>query len=133
MDKDRIVFFDGVCNLCNRSVQFIIRRDKKNKFRFASLQGKAGQAFLRRSNLPASAYNSFILTEDDKVFTRSTATLRVARNLPGAWKLLYAFIIVPPFIRDAVYNWIARNRYKWFGKKDECMIPSPGMKERFLD
>jgi predicted DCC family thiol-disulfide oxidoreductase YuxK len=129
---DNIILFDGVCNLCNRSVQFIIKRDKKKLFRFASLQGETGQEILRRFGLPADDLNSFIFLENDKIYTRSTGALRMLKALGGGWKLLYGFIIVPRFIRDAVYNWIARNRYKWYGKKDECMIPTPALKERFL-
>jgi predicted DCC family thiol-disulfide oxidoreductase YuxK len=128
-----IVLFDGVCNLCNRSVQFIIKRDKKKQFRFASLQGRAGQQFLQQFNLPANDFNSFVLVENSKVYTRSTAALRMFRKLGGGWTLLYAFIIIPPFLRNAVYDWIARNRYKWYGKREECMVPSPELRERFLE
>jgi predicted DCC family thiol-disulfide oxidoreductase YuxK len=128
-----IIYFDGVCNLCNRSVQFIIKNDKKKIFRFASLQGKGGQQMLRKAGLPLDDLNSFILQEGDKIFTRSTAALRMFRKLPGGWKLFYGFMILPRFIRDGVYKWVARNRYRWFGKKDECMVPGPGVKERFLD
>ena len=133
MEKNKIVLFDGVCNLCNNSVQFIIKRDKKKQFRFASLQGNYGQAFLKKYNLPSDTFNSFILLEDDKVYTRSTGALRMLRHLAGGWSLFYGFIILPKVIRDGVYNWVARNRYKWFGKRDECMIPTPELKERFLD
>ena len=132
-DQRNIILFDGVCNLCNTSVQFVLKRDKKKRFLFASLQGKAGQEILKQFNLPADIFNSFILLEGNRVYTRSAAALRVARLLSGGWKLLYSLIIVPKFIRDAVYNWIARNRYKWFGKREECMIPTPELKERFLD
>ncbi len=128
-----IILFDGICNLCNQSVQFIIKRDTKQKFLFASLQGKKGQEILERYQLPATAFNSFILLENDKLYTRSTAVLRVVKMLGGGWKLLYGFIIIPKFIRDPLYNLIARNRYKWFGKKEECWVPAPQLKERFLD
>jgi predicted DCC family thiol-disulfide oxidoreductase YuxK len=128
-----IVLFDGVCNLCNRIVQFIIKRDKKKQFLFASLQGKKGQEILKKFNLPVNDFNSFIILEGDKIYTRSIAALRMVRKLGGGWKLFYVFIILPRFIRDAVYNWIARNRYKWYGKRDECMVPTPELKERFLD
>jgi predicted DCC family thiol-disulfide oxidoreductase YuxK len=133
VEKNKIVLFDGVCNLCNSSVQFIIKRDKKKQFRFASLQGNYGQAFLKKYNLPADNFNSFILLEDDKVYTRSTGALRMLKHLGGGWNMFYGFIILPKFIRDGVYNWVARNRYKWFGKRDECMIPTRDLKERFLD
>ena len=128
-----IILFDGVCNLCNRSVQFIIKRDKLKKFRFASLQGKTGQAILEQFNLSKDAYNSFILVDKEKVYTRSAAALEVFKRLGGAWKLLYALVIVPKFIRDGLYNWIARNRYKWYGKKEECMVPTPELKNRFME
>jgi len=134
MQTDRlIILFDGVCNLCNRGVQFIIKKDKKKKFLFASLQGKTGQELLKKIELPSSVFNSFILIDGDKIYTRSTAALRIAKQLPGGWKFFYGFMIIPGFIRNAVYNWIARNRYKWFGERDECMIPTPELKERFLD
>ena len=128
-----IVLFDGVCNLCNSSVQFIIKRDKKKQFLFASLQGQTGQEVLEKFNLPANNFNSFILVEGDNVYTRSTAVLRMLKKLGGGWRLFYGFIIIPKFIRNAVYNWIAKNRYKWYGKRDECMIPTPELKERFLE
>ena len=128
-----IVLFDGVCNLCNRSVQFIIRHDKKKKFLFASLQGQKGQEVLQQFHLPANELNSFILLEGDRIYTRSTGALRVLKHLGGGWSLLYAFIIIPAFIRHGVYNWIARNRYKWFGKKEECWVPTPDLRNRFLD
>ena len=132
MDPKPIVLFDGVCNLCSGSVQFILKRDKNNLFQFASLQSKPGQEYLKKFNLPADTFNSFVLVEGDKIYTRSTAALRIARNLKG-WKWLYGFRIVPKFIRDAVYNLIAKNRYRWFGKKDECWIPTPELKSRFLE
>ena len=128
-----VVLFDGVCNFCNHIVQFIIKRDKKKQFLFASLQGRTGQEILKKFNLPSNDFNSFILAEGDHVYTRSTAVLRMLKKLGGGWKLLYAFIIVPKFIRNAVYNRIAKNRYKWYGKRDECMVPTPELKERFLE
>ena len=127
-----IIFFDGVCNLCNSSVQFVIKRDKEGKFRFASLQSGAGQEMLLQNQLSQNDFNSFLLYEDGKLYTRSTAALRVLSQLKG-WKWAGVFQWVPPFIRNAVYNLVARNRYKWFGKKDECMIPTPELKSRFLD
>lgn len=129
----KIILFDGVCNLCNSSVQFIIKKDKKKQFRFASLQGKFGQEILKKYNLPADNFNSFILLDDEKLYTRSTGALRMLKHLGGGWSLLYGFIIFPAFIRDAVYNWVAQNRYKWFGKKDECWLPTKELKERFLE
>jgi predicted DCC family thiol-disulfide oxidoreductase YuxK len=131
--NESIILFDGVCNLCNRSVQFIIRRDKKNRFRFAAIQGKTGQSLMQQFQLTQNEINSFLLIEGQKIYTRSTAALRVFRQLGGLWSILYVFIIVPPFIRDVIYNWVARNRYKWYGKRDACMIPSDELKSKFLE
>jgi predicted DCC family thiol-disulfide oxidoreductase YuxK len=128
-----VILFDGICNLCNRSVQLVIKHDKKRLFRFASLQSSFGESVLKRYNLPADTFNSFILLVNNKIYTRSTAALLVAKRLSGLIKLLYGFIIVPKFIRDFVYDVIAKNRYKWFGKKEACWIPTPELKELFLD
>jgi predicted DCC family thiol-disulfide oxidoreductase YuxK len=130
---DKIVLFDGVCNLCNRSVQFILKKDKRKQFRFASLQGSFGQTVLKKYNLPADNFNSFLLLENEIIYTRSTAALRLFRHLGGGWQLFYVFIILPKLLRDSIYEWIARNRYKWFGKRSECMIPGPDVRNRFLD
>ena len=127
-----IIFFDGVCNLCNRSVQFVIKRDKEGRFRYASLQSATGQQALKEFKLPQDHFNSFILYEDGKIYTRSDAALRVFSHVKG-WRWTGAFKIIPRFIRDAVYNLIARNRYKWFGKREECMLPRPEWKDRFLE
>jgi predicted DCC family thiol-disulfide oxidoreductase YuxK len=129
----KIVLFDGVCNLCSGSVQFILKRDKKNQFLFGSLQGNYGQEMLRKYQLPANEFNSFMLIEGEKLYTKSSGALRMLKHLGGAWALLYVLIIVPKFIRDAVYNLVARNRYRWFGKKNECWLPRPEWKARFLD
>ncbi len=128
-----IILFDGVCNLCNSSVQKIIKSDPKENFLFASLQGYNGQRLLQQFNLPQTNFNSFVLIQNNKAFTKSTAALMVAKQMNGFWKILYGFIIFPKFIRDWVYNIIANNRYKWFGKKESCMLPSPNLKNRFLD
>lgn len=133
MDQKPVILFDGVCNLCNGAVQFIIKRDKKKQFLFASLQSKAGTELLKTHELPLNDFNSFILVEGEKVYTRSTAALRVAKKLRGGWKLLYSLMIVPRFLRNFVYNIIAKNRYKWFGKRNECMVPTAELKERFLE
>ena len=131
--NERIILFDGVCNLCNSSVQFVIKRDKEAKFKFASLQSSSGQALLQKFNLPLDQFNSFIYVHGDKVFLRSTGALKILKDLGGFWKLFYGFIIVPRFIRDFVYNYIAQNRYKFFGKRDSCMVPTPDLKKRFLE
>ena len=132
MNQRPIILFDGVCNLCNGAVQFVIRHDKEEKFLFAALQSSFGQQLLQRHQLPVKQFDSVILLQDEKVYTKSTAALKVARQLNGASKSLYIFIIVPKFIRDAVYAFIASHRYKWFGKTNECMIPTPQLKSRFL-
>ncbi len=127
-----VLFFDGVCNLCNSSVQFVIRHDKKKQFLFATLQSAAGLKALKNTANAADGAGSFILFYQGRYYSRSTAALQVLRLLGGAWSILYAAIIVPRFIRDAAYNLISRNRYKWFGKKNECMLPTPELKKRFL-
>lgn len=128
-----VILFDGVCNLCNSVVQFVIKHDRKKQFRFASLQSEFGKNVMERFGLPADELNSFILLENKNIYTRSTAALRVAKELNNGLSLLYGFIIVPPFIRNAVYSWVAHNRYKWFGKKEACWIPTPELKDLFLD
>ena len=132
-DPVKIILFDGVCNLCNGSVQFVIKRDPKSKFRFAALQSPFGQEQLRKYGLPADQLYSVMLIEDDKVFQKSTAALKIARALSGGWPLLYAFMALPPFIRNWFYDWIAANRYKWFGKREVCMIPTSELKTRFIE
>ncbi len=127
-----IVLFDGVCNFCNGVVNFIIRQDKKDVFRFAALQSEAGQALLEQYQLPKQHFDSFILIDQGKAYKSSTAGLKLYGKLPWYWKWTQLFWILPAFIRDAVYNFIARNRYKWFGKKEACMIPGPGIKKKFL-
>ena len=127
-----VILFDGVCNLCSRSVQFILKRDKEKIFSFASLQSNYGQDLLKQYDLPVDVFNSFILFQDGNIYTRSTAALKMFSQLKG-WRWVKTFWIVPKFIRDAVYNLIAKNRYKWFGKKQECWVPTPELKARFLD
>jgi predicted DCC family thiol-disulfide oxidoreductase YuxK len=127
-----IVFFDGVCNLCNGAVNFLIGQDKQQKLKFASLQSKAGEAVLRRYNLPDTDYESFILLKGDKLYQKSDAALEVARLLGGVWWGLYVFKLIPRFLRDAVYSWIARHRYQWFGRKETCRLPTPELQGRFL-
>ncbi|MFI5453792.1 thiol-disulfide oxidoreductase DCC family protein [Pedobacter sp. UC225_61] len=128
-----IIFFDGICNLCNGAVQFTIKRDHKNIFHFASLQSEYATEKIALFNIAPENLDSFILLENGKVYQRSTAALRVVRKLNGLWPLLYGFIIIPRFIRDAVYNYIAKNRYKWFGKQESCWMPTLELKEKFLD
>jgi predicted DCC family thiol-disulfide oxidoreductase YuxK len=127
-----VIFFDGVCNLCNAAVQFIIKHDRAAVFKLAALQSAAATRLL--VNLPANeaAADSILLLENGKLYTRSTAALRIAKRLTGGWKLLYVLIFVPRFIRDAVYKLVARNRYRIWGKQDNCMVPTPDVQERFL-
>jgi predicted DCC family thiol-disulfide oxidoreductase YuxK len=113
-------------------VQFVIEHDKKSVFQFASLQSNFGQEVLRKHQLNATDFDSMILLQNGKIYQRSDAALLIAKKLSGAWKLLYSFIIIPRFIRNGVYNFIARNRYKWFGKQDACMLPTPELKAKFL-
>jgi predicted DCC family thiol-disulfide oxidoreductase YuxK len=128
-----VILFDGVCNLCNGSVLFIIKRDAQSKLRFASLQSEYGAEQMKRFNLPPSALNSVLLIKNGQLFQKSSAALEIALMLDGLWPGMYAFKVVPIFMRDFVYDWIAKNRYRWFGKKDECMIPTPQMKARFVN
>ena len=132
MNPNPILLFDGVCNLCNGVVQFVIRHDPAGRFRFAALQSEAGQALLKQFSLPTSQFDSFVYVKDGQFYTESTAALLVARDLGGAWSLLWGLIVVPRFLRDAVYRLVARNRYRVFGKQDACMIPTPELRARFL-
>ncbi|MDB5201652.1 MAG: hypothetical protein JWQ27_1061 [Ferruginibacter sp.] len=132
MPAQPLILFDGICNLCNGAVQFVIRHDGKALFQFAPLQSNAGQEILAKFSLSKQDFDSFVLLENNKAYKKSTAALKVARRLDGPVKMLYGFIIVPVFIRDAVYSWIAKNRYRWFGRKDSCMVPQPGIVSRFL-
>ncbi len=134
MQSDKpIILFDGVCNLCNASVQFVLSRDRESKFLFGSLQGNFAQELLKQHHMPADDLHSFILKEKDVLYTRSSAALRVLKLLGGGWQIFYIFIIIPKFIRDGVYRFIAHNRYRWFGKKQECWVPTPEWKSRFLE
>ena len=132
MNKHSIILFDGVCNLCNSSVQFVIRHDHKEIFKFASLQSEAGKKYLNEFKLSKNKLSSFILIENDKVFFKSTAALMVIKELKAPIKLLYVLIIIPAFIRNFCYNIISANRYKWFGKALVCMIPDMKYVDRFL-
>jgi predicted DCC family thiol-disulfide oxidoreductase YuxK len=129
---ERIILFDGVCNLCSRSVQFIIKRDPHGHFKFASLQGETGQTLIKQYGLNYDL-TSFILIENEKIYFKSSAALRVSSKLVGAWRLLAILRIIPPLIRDFLYTIVARNRYKWFGKQESCMLPQPEWRDRFLD
>jgi predicted DCC family thiol-disulfide oxidoreductase YuxK len=130
--QNSIVLFDGVCNLCNSSVQFIIRNDTKNKFKFAPLQSMFAKRIINGKVLDKKILDSIVLIEKNNVYTESGAALRIARHLRFPISLLFVFYFVPKFIRDAVYKLIARNRYKWFGKRESCMLPNPELKSKFL-
>ncbi|HEU4470507.1 MAG TPA: thiol-disulfide oxidoreductase DCC family protein [Flavisolibacter sp.] len=127
-----VVLFDGVCNFCNGTVNFLIRQDKAAALRFAALQSPAGQDLLAAYGLDKKHFESFVFIENGKTYMGSEAGLRLYRYLPWYWQWVQAFRIVPVVLRDAVYAWVARNRYRWFGKKEACMIPSPEVRERFL-
>lgn len=128
-----ILLFDGVCNLCNGFVQFVIKRDKKAKFKFASLQSEAGQELLNEYGLKTEDFESFVYIKNNKFYQKSSAALTLLSDLGGLWILFYPLMIFPRFIRDFVYNLVARNRYKMFGKTESCMVPTPELKARFLD
>ncbi len=127
-----ILLFDGVCNLCNSSVQFIIRHDPKGIFRFAALQSDVGKQLLQQANMSPDSIHTVVLYESGTFYTHSDAPLRVVRHLRGAWPLLYGLVLIPRFIRDAIYRWIARHRYRWFGQRASCMIPTPDLRARFI-
>jgi len=128
-----LVLFDGVCNLCNGAVQFIIKRDRRSRFKFSSLQSDYSQKLMRKFGLNNNTLHSIILIRDDKLYQRSNAALEIARYLDGVWPAFYIFKIIPVFLRDPVYNLISRNRYRLFGKRDSCMIPLPELKDRFIE
>jgi predicted DCC family thiol-disulfide oxidoreductase YuxK len=128
-----VVLFDGVCNLCNGFVQFVIERDPDAYFSFASLQSEAAARLLSAHGYEGATLDSVVLLENGRLYSRSDAALRVARHLGRGWPLLGGFRVVPRFVRDRVYDWIAANRYQWFGRRDECMIPTPELRARFLE
>lgn len=132
MTNNPIILFDGVCNFCNSAVNFAIKRDKKGVIRFTPLQSTMGQQLLKEYNLPTEEMKSFVFIDNGTAYTRSTAAIKVCGYLRGLWPLTKAFLIVPKFIRDGMYDWIAKNRYKWFGKRESCMIPTPELREKFL-
>lgn len=127
-----IILFDGVCNLCNGAVNFVIKRDPGNVFKFTPLQEKQGVLLLKKHAIDAQKLDSIVLVENKKVYTKSSAALRIARKMSNLWPLFFVLLIIPSYIRDGVYDFIAKNRYKWFGKKEQCIIPAPGLKEKFL-
>lgn len=127
-----IILFDGVCNLCNGVVVFLIKRDKKALFRFATIQSGTGELLLERYNIK-SKNTTLYYFRDDVCFIKSTAILHILRDLGGGWRFFYSLIVIPACLRDAIYLFISRNRYRWFGKKNDCIIPTREIRNRFLD
>lgn len=127
-----LVLYDGQCGLCNRSVQTILKHDRRGRFRFAALQSDVGQALLARHGLAADVIDTVVLVDEGRAFTRSRAALRIAGGMDAPWPLLRALAIVPHRITDVAYDWVARNRYRWFGRTDACMLPPPEVRARFL-
>ena len=129
----QLVLFDGVCNLCNSSIQYIINRDKKDLFLFAALQSDIGKKIVKDYNIDPLKTDSILLYIPEKgIFTKSTAALKIAKHLRLPVSLLRVFLIIPAFLRNLVYDFIARNRYNWYGKKEECIIPTPELKSKFI-
>lgn len=130
----KIILFDGVCNLCNASINFVIKRDKKDLFRYASLQSEVGQKLISERNIDIKNIDSILLIDPSVAYYhKSTAALHIAKQLSGFYPFLSVLIILPRFFRDWIYDIVARNRYKWFGKKESCMIPTPELKALFID
>jgi predicted DCC family thiol-disulfide oxidoreductase YuxK len=127
-----IILYDGVCHLCNGVINYILPRDKHRYFRFSPLQSETGQALLQKFNLPTDDYDSFVLVEGDKHYVRSGAAIKVMQGMGFPYSLGAVLWILPRPLRDALYNWVAQNRYKWFGQYDTCLMPTPDIKERFL-
>ena len=129
---DDILLFDGVCNLCNGLVRFIIKRDPIGKFKFASLQSESGKRYLRKLGIAENEFESLVLIKGDKFYLKSTGALKILKDLGGFWSVFYILVWVPKSIRDFVYDGIAKSRYRLFGKRDTCMVPTPEMSSRFL-
>ncbi len=134
LPKDKkIILFDGVCNLCDATVQFIIKRDKKDMFRFVPLQSELGQQIIKHIGVDTSKTDSIILyVPGSAYYYKADAAIRIAKQLGGLFPMMGAFSILPNRLSNTIYDYIARNRYKWYGKKEECMIPTPEMKAKFL-
>ncbi|OPA77697.1 hypothetical protein BVG16_14755 [Paenibacillus selenitireducens] len=132
MKAQAIILFDGVCNLCNSSVQFIIRRDPSAYYAFASLQSEVGQRLLEEHHYQG-ALDSVILIEHNQLYAKSDAALRIVRHLHGGWRVFGLGRFIPRAVRDSIYTFVARHRYRWFGKQESCMLPSPELRSRFLD
>ena len=133
METSKIILFDGVCNLCNSSVQKVIKNDSKNIFKFASLQSDFGQRFLNKNQLNSEEFDSIILIDGDKFYTSSDAALRIGKELKGIYKISSFLLWIPKFIRDGVYRIISKNRYRWFGKQNTCWIPTKELQDKFIE
>ncbi len=127
-----LILFDGVCNLCTHSVQFVIQRDAKQQFRFASIQSDLGQKVLQQYGLSTTKINTVVLLNNNQIYTHSTAALHIAQHLGGLWQLASLALWIPAPLRDIVYTFVAQNRYRWFGKQESCWLPTPELKNRFL-
>ncbi len=128
-----IILFDGVCNLCNASVQWVIRRDDEAVFRFATLQSEEARRRIEQADPNFPTTDSIVLLDQEGAHIRSEAAIRIARRLGLPWSLMAVFRAIPLPVRDAIYDFVARNRYRWFGRQASCMIPRPGVAQRFLD
>ncbi len=131
--QNPVLLYDGLCNLCQTSVQFILKHNSKENIQFASLQSDFGKELVKNSTLPANYAESLVYVENGDVFVKSDAALKLAKHLHGVWKIGSVFLIVPTFIRNPIYDWVAKNRYRWFGKKEACWVPNATWKTRFLD
>jgi predicted DCC family thiol-disulfide oxidoreductase YuxK len=129
---DRVVLFDGVCNLCNGAVQFVVAHDPQARLRLTSIQSPPGQAILRWLGMPTEQFDTMVFLERGRAYTKSSAALRIARHFPPPWSWLAIFLILPAGFRDWFYDRVAQNRYRWFGKSESCMIPTPELRKRFL-
>jgi len=132
MNPKSIILFDGICNLCNGAINFVIAHDSNNHFQFASLQSEFGKALLLKYKIKNTSLDTFLLVENDQIFIKSTAALRVCKSLGFPFYFAFSFIAIPLFFRDSIYNWVAKNRYQWFGKSATCSIPTPELIDKFL-
>jgi len=128
-----VLLIDGHCNMCHGLAKFVVGRDKRAVFRFASLQSELGRRLLKEGGMPEDALETFVMVDNGKYYTNSTAALRIGRKLGWPWSVAYPAIVVPRFVRDRVYRFVARRRYRWFGRSESCLLPTPDMRSRFLE
>ncbi len=128
-----VLLIDGHCNMCHGLAKFVVGRDKRAVFRFASLQSELGRRLLKEGGMPEDALETFVMVDNGKYYTKSTAALRIGRKLGWPWSVAYPAIVVPRFVRDRVYRFVARRRYRWFGRSESCLLPTPEMRSRFLE